>query len=313
MTSFFRRILPKRKHSSIDEDTVPVKEQPASAVTTPVEVTYPGKVFDFTQLVAGCWQSIGLQRDHNEDALFTLTTTLATDTRNIMFGLYIIADGMGGHQHGEVASALAIRAMSGHVIQNIYAQLLAITPNEQDESIQEIMRAGVMEANRTILTHALGGGTTLTAVLVFGDQLTFAHVGDSRAYLVKNDSVEVFTQDHSLVKRLEELGQITAEEAATHPQRNVLYRALGQGEPLEPDIFTAPLPQGGHLLLCSDGLWGLVTKENILELVNSSVSPQSACRRLIEAANGAGGPDNISAILIKLPGQIKEAVQTALE
>ncbi len=304
MTSFFQRILPKRKRSSSDEDTVPVKEQPTSAIITPAEAAPPVKIIGFAQLAAGCWQSIGLQRDHNEDALFTLTTTLATDTRNIMFGLYIIADGMGGHQNGEVASALAIRAMSGHVIQNIYAQLLAVTPHEQDRSIQEIMQAGVMEANHTILTHALGGGTTLTAVLVFGDQLTFAHVGDSRAYLVKNDSVEVFTQDHSLVKRLEELGQITAEEAAVHPQRNVLYRALGQGEPLEPDVFTAPLPEGGHLLLCTDGLWGLVTKENILEIVNSSANPQSACQKLIEAANAAGGPDNISAILIKLPGQI---------
>ena len=304
MTSFIQRILPKRKRSSSDEDTVPVKEQPTSAIITPAEAAPPVKIIGFAQLAAGCWQSIGLQRDHNEDALFTLTTTLATDTRNIMVGLYIIADGMGGHQHGEVASALAIRAMSGHVIQNIYAQLLAVTPHEQDRSIQEIMQAGVMEANHTILTHALGGGTTLTAVLVFGDQLTFAHVGDSRAYLVKNDSVEVFTQDHTLVKRLEELGQITAEEAAVHPQRNVLYRALGQGEPLEPDVFTAPLPEGGHLLLCTDGLWGLVTKENILEIVNSSANPQSACQKLIEAANAAGGPDNISAILIKLPGQI---------
>ena len=213
-------------------------------------------------------------------------------------------------KRGLVASALAIRAMSGYVIQNIYTQLLAVTPIEQDQSIQEIMKAGVMEANHAILTHALGGGTTLTAVLIFGDQLTFAHVGDSRAYLVKNNSVDIFTKDHSLVKRLEELGQITAEEAATHPQRNVLYRALGQGEPLEPDIFTAPLPQGGHLMLCSDGLWGLVTQENILELVNSSASPQLACKKLIESANAAGGPDNISAILIKLPGEINEDPRT---
>jgi protein phosphatase len=313
MTSFFQRILPKRKHSSSNTNTIPVKEQAVGAISTPTEAAYPENFIDFAQLSAGCWQSIGLQRDHNEDALFTLTTTLATDTRNTMFGLYIIADGMGGHLHGEVASALAIRAMAGHVIDNIYTQLLAVTPHEQDQSIQEIMKAGVLEANRAILTHALGGGTTLTAVLVFGDQLTFAHVGDSRAYLVKNDSVEVFTHDHSLVKRLEELGQITAEEAITHPQRNVLYRALGQVEPLEPDIFTAPLPQGGQLLLCSDGLWGLVTKENILELVNSSASIQMACQRLIEAANAAGGPDNISAILIKLPGQLSEAARTVSE
>jgi serine/threonine protein phosphatase PrpC len=230
-----------------------------------------------------------------------LTTTLASDTRNIMFGLYIVADGMGGHQHGEVASALAIRAMSGHIVRNIFDPLLAISPQEQDQSIQEIMSTGVMEANQAILTHALGGGTTLTAALIFGDQLTIAHVGDSRAYLITENTVEVMTRDHSLVKRLEELGQITPEEAATHPQRNVLYRALGQGEPFEPDIFTAPTPRGERLLLCSDGLWGLVPQEKILEFVKTSATTQQACQKLIEAANTAGGPDNISAILVRLP------------
>ncbi len=279
----------------------PEKEETTEQVPPPAVPVAPQEVVGFPQLVAGCAQSVGMQRDHNEDALYMLTTTLASDTRNIQFGLYIVADGMGGHQHGEVASALAIRAMSSYIIRNIYAPLLAVSPSEQDQSIQEIMQAGVMEANQTILSHALGGGTTLTAVLAFGDQLTFAHVGDSRAYLIRENTVEVVTRDHSLVKRLEELGQITPQEAATHPQRNVLYRALGQGEPFEPDIFTAPVPHGDYLLLCSDGLWGLVPQEKILEFINTSSSPQTACQKLIEAANAAGGPDNISAILVKMP------------
>ncbi len=299
MTAFFQRLLPKRKRAAIDIDTIPAKEQAAVTAPSSGNIAPPVEAIGFPQLVAGCGQSVGLQRDHNEDAIFMLTTTLASDTRNIMFGLYIVADGMGGHQHGEVASALAVRTMSGHIVHNIYSPLLAVTPQEQDQTIQEIMQAGVLKANQTILTHALGGGTTLTAILVFGDQITFAHVGDSRAYLIKADSVEVITRDHSLVKRLEELGQITAEEAAIHPQRNVLYRALGQGEPFEPDLFTTPIPRGEHLLLCSDGLWGLVPQEKILEFVNNSATPQIACQKLIEAANTAGGPDNISAILVK--------------
>ncbi len=303
MTEFFQRFFPKRKRSLNEVATIPVKELTTAEVPSPAVSVAPQEVVGFPQLVAGCAQSIGLQRDHNEDALYMLTTTLASDTRNIVFGLYIVADGMGGHQHGEVASALAIRAMSSHIVRNIYTPLLAVTPPEQDQSILEIMQTGVLEANQTILSHALGGGTTLTAVLVFGDQLTFAHVGDSRAYLIRANTVEVVTRDHSLVKRLEELGQITPQEAATHPQRNVLYRALGQGEPFEPDIFTAPVPHGEHLLLCSDGLWGLVTQEKILEFINISSSPQSACQKLIEAANAAGGPDNISAILVKMPVQ----------
>jgi serine/threonine protein phosphatase PrpC len=303
MTAFFQRLLPKRKRAATDVDTIPAKVMTDIETPPPTKIIPPAEAFSFQQLVAGCGQSTGLQRDHNEDALYMLTTSLASDTRNIMFGLYIVADGMGGHQHGEVASALAVRAMSSHIIQNIYVPLLAVTPQDQDQSIQEIMQEGVFQANQAILAHALGGGTTLTAILVFGDQLTFAHVGDSRAYLVREDSVEVITRDHSLVKRLEELGQITAEEAAIHPQRNVLYRALGQGEPFEPDLFTAPMPQGEHILLCSDGLWGLVPQEKILEYVNNSASPQLACQKLIEAANAAGGPDNISAVLVRLPVQ----------
>jgi serine/threonine protein phosphatase PrpC len=303
MTEFFQRLLPKRKRKKDEVATTQVQNQPAAEIPAPAEPVSSKEVMGFPQLIAGCGQSVGMQRDHNEDALYMLTTTLASDTRNIVFGLYIVADGMGGHQHGEVASALAVRAMSSYIVRNIYAPLLSVITQEQDQSIQEIMQAGVMEANQTILSHALGGGTTLTAVLVFGDQLTFAHVGDSRAYLIRPNSVEVVTRDHSLVKRLEELGQITAQEAATHPQRNVLYRALGQGEPFEPDIFTAPVPPGEHLLLCSDGLWGLVAQEKILEFINTSSSPQEACQRLIEAANEAGGPDNISAILVRMPVQ----------
>lgn len=301
MTAFFQRLLPKRKQAARDVETIPVKAQTAVPASSPTDEPASGQDTGYPQLAAGCSQSIGLQRDHNEDALFMLTSTLASDTRNIPFGLYIVADGMGGHQHGEVASALAVRAMSSYIVRNIFTPILAVTPQDQDRSIQEVMQAGVVEANRTILANALGGGTTLTAVLVLGDQLTIAHVGDSRAILVKRDSVEVITRDHSLVKRLEELGQISADEAAVHPQRNVLYRALGQKEPFEPDIFTAPVPPGEHLLICSDGLWGVVSQEKIIDFVKNSPSLQVACQKLIDAANTAGGPDNISAILVRLP------------
>ena len=164
------------------------------------------------------------------------------------------------------------------------------------------MQEGVLEAHKAILKQASGGGTTLTAALIVGEQITIAHIGDSRAYAISRDGkMEVLTRDHSLVKRLEELGQITSEEAAIHPQRNVLYRALGQGEPFDPDIITAPMPEGGFLLLCSDGLWGAVPQEEMLKLITSNQSPFEACRLMVEAANKAGGPDNISAVLARLP------------
>jgi serine/threonine protein phosphatase PrpC len=192
--------------------------------------------------------------------------------------------------------------MAGHLIRKIYMPLFSLTVKPPEQSLQEMMQEGVLEAHRAISKQAIGGGTTLTATLIVGDQMTIAHVGDSRAYSIhQNGNLELLTHDHSLVKRLEELGQITAEEAASHPQRNVLYRALGQGEPFDPDIVTAPMPHGGHLLICSDGLWGVVEQENILAMILTSPSPQQACVRLIEAANLAGGPDNISAIVARMP------------
>jgi PPM family protein phosphatase len=254
------------------------------------------------QLIAGFAQSVGKQRDHNEDALFTLTTTLLSDTRHIPFGLYIIADGMGGHQHGEVASAVAIRAMAGHVIRELYLPLFNLIERPPRHSLQETMEAGVEEANEAVLKKDMGGGTTLTAALILGERMTIAHVGDSRAYLIDMDrNIEVLTRDHSLVSRLVELGQITQQEASVHPQRNVLYRALGQGEPFVPDIITAPLPNPGYLLMCTDGLWGVVEQETILDIIFSSTTPEQACHKLIQVANNAGGPDNISAILVRMP------------
>ncbi len=111
------------------------------------------------------------------------------------------------------------------------------------------------------------------------------------------------TRDHSLVKRLEELGQLRPEEAEVHPQRNVLYRAIGQGANLEVDVFTLPIPRDAHLLLCSDGLWGVVPDQEIKRLVHAADTPQLACEHLIDAANAAGGPDNISAVLIYFPAE----------
>jgi serine/threonine protein phosphatase PrpC len=257
---------------------------------------------ELPQLVAACAQSVGRQRDHNEDALFSLTTTLANNASNLPFGLYVVADGMGGHQHGEVASEMATRAMAEHVIRNLYTPLFSVKPQPPTESLQEIIANGVNAAHEAIIDTISGGGTTLTTVLILGKQLIIGHVGDSRVYVVDmHGNLRPLTRDHSLVKRLEELGQLTPEEAAIHPQRNVLYRALGQGEPFEPEIITTPLPQPGYLLVCSDGLWGVIPEEELGKIILSADTPYQACQDLINAANDAGGPDNITAILVRLP------------
>jgi serine/threonine protein phosphatase PrpC len=164
------------------------------------------------------------------------------------------------------------------------------------------MNDGVRSAHNAIIEYASGGGSTLTGVLLQGDQMTIAHIGDSRAYeILPNGEMKQLTTDHSLVKRLEDLGQITSDEAAIHPQRNVLYRALGQVESIDAELISSSTPKSGHLIICSDGLWGLVSDEAIAETVSSADSPQQACNRLVEAANTAGGPDNISVIIIQMP------------
>jgi protein phosphatase len=173
-------------------------------------------------------------------------------------------------------------------------------PEPSQYSFQEVFQLAIEEANDEIIHSSFGGGTTLTAVLILGEQMTIAHVGDSRIYQVNEDGeIKALTRDHSLVKRLQELGQITAEEAAVHPQRNVLYRALGQGEPFEPELISTSRPSSGGLLVCSDGLWNIIPQVTLEEILQAGLTTQQTCDRLIDAANLAGGPDNISAVYVQ--------------
>jgi protein phosphatase len=181
--------------------------------------------------------------------------------------------------------------------------LYKIPTQSLQESLQEVMEESIMEAHQYIQREAPGSGTTVTAVLVLGQQMTIGHVGDSRAYAVYPDGrLEPLTRDHSLVKRLEELGHLSKDEVENFPHRNVLIRALGQGETLEADIFTIPFPTPGCLMICSDGLWGVVNEKDIVRIVNEAPNLTRACQGLVEAANTAGGPDNITVILAQLVG-----------
>jgi serine/threonine protein phosphatase PrpC len=286
--------------STSEVPTVPISNDYADNVSLKLE---EGELKqEMPQLIVGWSQSTGIQRDHNEDAFFSLTTNLTKDGSNTTIGFFIVADGMGGHKHGELASELAVRTLGSHVIQKVIISMVEQEANPPEQSLQEIIGDGVQNAHNTIVKYATGGGTTLTAALIIGGQMTIAHVGDSRAYSILNDgTMEPLTRDHSLVMRMMELGQLTEEEASIHPQRNVLYRALGQGEPFMPDISTSSVPETGYLFLCSDGLWGVVPEEEIIQIISTSTHPQQACQTLVDAANIAGGPDNITAILIQLP------------
>jgi serine/threonine protein phosphatase PrpC len=251
------------------------------------------------QLIYGCGQSVGKQREHNEDCLFALSNVIGGETGSFPFGLFIVADGMGGHQYGEVASFTAVRKVAGCILKR-FQDYLADPSKRMDDSMQDLMHSAIDEAQTAVKQVAPGSGTTLTVALVHGQQVTIGHVGDSRAYVILQQGAgEVLTRDHSLVKRMEELGQISSEEAAVHSKRNVLYRALGQGEVLEADIFTVPFPQTDILLLCSDGLWSVLPDADLFQIVVSGKDLQGTCQSLVAAANQAGGPDNISVIVVK--------------
>jgi PPM family protein phosphatase len=297
--SFFDRLFVKKTRPLSSQDNVSTNPLPGEPVWK--HTLHPLRL-EPQQLISGCAQSIGKQREHNEDCLFAFSAITGGETNSAPLGLYIVADGMGGHQFGEVASSAAVRTMANYLLKRFHTYLT--NPSEgMEEPLQEMMRAAITEAQRAVTLAAPGSGTTLTAALVLGQQMTIGHVGDSRAYALRMDGrIEALTRDHSLVKRLEELGQISSDEAAAHPQRNVLYRALGQGEVLEPDIFTTPFPQPGFLLICSDGLWSVLPDDNLSNLVTAAPNLQEACQSLVEAANDAGGPDNISAILVQLLG-----------
>ncbi len=265
MKAFFERFHGKKTKpltGGANINTVPLSDQQIQDVVARELHIEP------TQFISGCSQSIGKQRDHNEDCLFCFSVTIGGDQRNYPLGLFIVADGMGGHQYGEVASSTAVRTMAGYILKQFHPYIS--NPSETiDEPLQDLMRVAINDAQKAVMQAAPGSGTTVTAALILGQQMTIGHVGDSRAYAIRSGGrIDPLTRDHSLVKRLEELGQISSEEAAAHPQRNVLYRAIGQGEVLEADIFTSPFPQPGYLLLCSDGLWGVLTDDDMCRIVN---------------------------------------------
>ncbi len=243
----------------------------------------------------------GQQRSLNEDCILVAEIWQEGHHHMPPLALLVLADGMGGHLSGEVASALAVRVVAGHILR-IYWTALSNWEHSADEpSLQELLTEAVRKAHEAVIERVPGGGTTLLCVLLLGDRAYIANVGDSRAYLISPNGWQQITRDHSIVDIMVELGQMTPDEAAHHPQRNVLYRAVGQKGPLEVDTFTCHIPKGGILLLCSDGLWEMVSEQDIVEVVTTAASLQAACDTLVKKANQSGGKDNISVILAAPP------------
>jgi serine/threonine protein phosphatase PrpC len=241
---------------------------------------------------------VGRARENNEDAFLTLRALMGPEASGSPLGLLVVADGLGGHAQGGEASLTAVRVASGSLVKEILLPLLADHPtNDERRPIQEILTEATLSANRAVSQLQSGAGTTLTSVLVIGHSAYVAHVGDTRAYYLADNKADQITEDHSLVRRLLDLGEISPQEAQSHPQRNLLYRALGQDPELEVDTYFRRLAKGSWLLLCSDGLWNNVSEEEMLEVVSEAFTPQQACNELIERANDDGGEDNITTVL----------------
>jgi len=237
------------------------------------------------QLCAAARSDQGRRRSANED-----TYALAPE-----LGLFLVADGMGGHRAGQVASGLAARA----------AVATLRTLHDGRRGTLERLRACVTAANAEILASSrakpelAGMGTTIVALLAEGDRVALAHVGDSRAYRVRGGAIRRLTDDHTLVGELVRRGEIGERAAALHPQRHVLLRALGVRRNVDPDLLELAPEPGDLFLLCSDGLTGHLEDGEIAELVAGESDLDAACERLIELANRRGGDDNITVVLLR--------------
>jgi PPM family protein phosphatase len=218
--------------------------------------------------------------------------------------LFVVADGMGGHTAGDVASSTAVETIADH---------LRSADGSDPESLAQLVR----DANAAIFEKAStdsslsGMGTTCTLVFIDGDRAHIAHVGDSRAYRLQADRMERLTEDHTLVERMVREGRIRPEEAERHPQRSIITRALGVDEDVRVDLLAIDLADGDRLLLCSDGLSSMVGEASIEEVLAAEPDPQAAADRLVDIANEAGGEDNITVVVIDVSGDGGGASSTA--
>ena len=242
---------------------------------------------------------IGLVRKLNEDSFVCLNLDKTTGS-SYEISLYIVADGMGGHNAGEVASSMAVE----EIVEYIKNKAECITKDKKD--IYELIRNSVLFANDKVYKNSilnskcLGMGTTLSMALMADNQIYIGHVGDSRIYLVRDNHISKLTEDHSLVAELVKSGTIKPEEAANHPQKNVITRALGTEYTLEVDISHCDVLEGDYYVLCTDGLSNMLEDNEIMNIVTSSKDLDSACDRLINRARDKGGFDNITVVVIQI-------------
>ena len=256
--------------------------------------------------IVGYNSDAGLERELDEDAMLALTfAPMFESVSQPSLGLYVVTDGMGGHDSGEVASRLAIEGLADTITRRLFLPELTgepVLPESPRALLQEAIEAINTKIYHLQLTTGTDMGTTLTAALVRGDLALIANVGDSRTYLWRDGELSQITADHSLVAELVAAGAITPEEVYTHPDKSAIFRSLGHNPDVEVDIFTQPLQPGDQLLLCCDGVWEMLRTEGIEEVLLLEPDPQRACDEIVRRSNLAGGEDNISVIIVQFEG-----------
>ena len=237
---------------------------------------------------------VGRQRANNEDSYLYWEPDSEEDFLR-KGRLAVVADGMGGYEGGQEASRLAVET-----VRSVYDNFLSGDPQD---ALVKAFESAHQNIQRFAIEHPqfYGMGTTCTALSIVDRQLCFAHVGDSRLYLIRPESTSRLTRDHSYVGRLVESGIVRAEDAESHPQRHILTAALGSGRDVAPHIPEHPLPleEGDILLLCTDGLWGVVGDLDLARVARAN-PPAEACQKLVNMALDRGGPDNITVLVLRV-------------
>ena len=274
-------------------------------------------------LIAACMTDAGRIREENEDCVWS---QVFTALNRPPVGLFMVCDGMGGHMGGKFASYWAVETVKlefGELFSTkdpratvvlseadieAVRQGTFVSPVPAEVDLESLTQSAIQKANSVVYEYAChkpnqaaNAGTTITMLAVRGNQAVISNVGDSRAYLLRDHEMFQITRDHSLVANLVAEGQILPDEIYTHPQRNMIYRFLGQKGPAHIDIFRETLQPGDYILLCSDGLWEMIrSTRRMVTFIGKAADPQAACKKLVDAANAAGGEDNISVVVVQV-------------
>ncbi len=246
--------------------------------------------------------------DPNEDSTLVLQFQRIHESISLPLGVFIVADGMGGHDNGQGASRMTINIIAERMVRDLLLAPLTAEKNGEpikpldEDALVALLQGSVEDANNALCQknaqEKSDMGSTVTGVMVVGEHAYIVNVGDSRTYMVRGKQLYQMTTDHSLVAQLVASGLIEPDDVYTHPQRSQIFRSLGDKPSLQIDIFKQQLHPGDILLSCCDGLWEMVRNPQIESILNSAPDPQTACAQLIETANAGGGEDNISAVVV---------------